>query len=506
MPDMHRGRGRLAVLVAVVSLALAADVDDPPKNPFDVDALRRRLKAAVARLCDAEQQQQMRQVAPAEAKQACKDARRFLAALAEAGTRLSPHADDSWAVLEGDALRQHPDPLGALQRGEVPAVMLRRFVPQQELDAMRSRMAGLTLRVFACRFGRTDGLNATARKAFSGTLVKMRTMRVDSNDPVCQELNEYGGRAKLTWPAWCTLLANVRDDCARQRSLGESPECRALREAHPVFDRCAHDYGKKRQIKMKFKVDRVVKAAARELGSKLYGNLQTTSKDRYMLGATAIDLLHDLAARGCTGRFCSPKQAMLAGISELARQRGVRQAQEVGGERHSPGTIRAMTHGWITPLHMDSKHSNAWAALRRELCNEKVILSMGTSHVGASRFEALTRHHFAASAIFTMHEPDRTLNPFDLHVFRTRWPALLYNCSVLTVDAYGVGARFQRDTMPPFIFEQPVKVTGRPGDLFLFNSEYFHDTPRITGKSSRTVFNSFAGYSADQSNPVELYA
>ena len=52
----------------------------------------------------------------------------------------------------------------------------------------------------------------------------------------------------------------------------------------------------------------------------------------------------------------------------------------------------------------------------------------------------------------------------------------------------------------------PIRVTAAPGDLFLFNSEFFHDTPRIMGTSSRTVFNSFAGFSADGRQPVEIYA
>ena len=47
-------------------------------------------------------------------------------------------------------------------------------------------------------------------------------------------------------------------------------------------------------------------------------------------------------------------------------------------------------------------------------------------------------------------------------------------------------------------------VRGEPGDLFLFNSEYFHDTPQLIGASTRTVFNAFASYSAD-SDDLELY-
>ena len=74
------------------------------------------------------------------------------------------------------------------------------------------------------------------------------------------------------------------------------------------------------------------------------------------------------------------------------------------------------------------------------------------------------------------------------------------------VDVYGVGARFDRASMPPRVFERPLRVTAAPGDLFLFNSEFFHDTPRIMGTSSRTVFNSFAGFSADGRQAVEIYA
>ena len=59
--------------------------------------------------------------------------------------------------------------------------------------------------------------------------------------------------------------------------------------------------------------------------------------------------------------------------------------------------------------------------------------------------------------------------------------------------------------MPPAVLARPVEMRADPGDLFLFNSEFFHDTPRIYGTSSRTVFNSFAGFSA-AGGAVEVYA
>ena len=73
------------------------------------------------------------------------------------------------------------------------------------------------------------------------------------------------------------------------------------------------------------------------------------------------------------------------------------------------------------------------------------------------------------------------------------------------VDAYGVGARVERSRFPRSVLRRPRKLTAAPGDLFLFNSEFFHDTPTIVGQSARTVFNSFAGWSK-HGNTIELYA
>ena len=489
---MRRRRAPPLLLAALLRLAHASTVA--------TDQVMAVLKGAVERMCHASRSR-------SDERQACIDAARFKQALAEAGQRLSPVAEDPWRVLEGEALRRHPDPLGALQRGEVPAIMLRRFVPEDELRAMLTRMAQMTMRIFTCRFS----ANVSATDLIAGG-TKTRSLRRDSNDSVCVALNQAAFTASLSWPHWCTLLANVEHDCAQLAATGNAaydvPECRALSEGHAVFTRCRHDYGKRarRTHFTRLKVDKVVRLAAREFGQKLYGNLYPASKRRFMQGAQAINMLHDLMARGCVGRFCSPKHAMLAGVAELVGSaRPTRQAEEKPGEGHSPGPVRSMTNGWSTPLHMDSKHSSAFAALRQELCGEKISLSMKTSPAEASRFRALTRHNFAASAILTLHAPNRSSNPYDLNVFRHRWPALLENCSVRAVDAYGVGARFRRDTVPTQVFDSPLQVTADPGDLFLFNSEFFHDTPRIVGMSSRTVFNSFAGFSAD-GGPVEVYA
>ena len=508
-----------------------------------MNELATQLQSAVQRMCGAGRKR------PAE-KQACLDATRFQRAAAEWGSRLSPAADDPWQVLEGKALRRHPDPLGALQRGEVPALMLRGFVPPRELERMLRRMAQMTMRIFSCRFPTNVSTRAIA------SISAARAVRRVSNDSFCRELNVHSAHAMLAWPHWCALLSHVEHDCAAAvaaakrsgaRDGGDDrPECVALRSKHPVFERCRRDYGRKRRTinVNKLKTDGHVRLAAREFGSKLYGNLQPASKHRFMRTTMAIDALHELMARGCTDRFCSPKQAMLAGVKELAGpSRTARQAQEPNGELHSPGTVRAMSTGWSTPLHMDSKHSSAFAALRKEICGEEVVLSMKTSPAEASKFKALTRHPFAASAILTLHAPTRgELNPFDLNIFRHRWPALLDKCSVRAADAYGVGARLHRETVPPQVLENPLTVRADPGDLFLFNSEFFQcarrdriqppspcplarairarakdecprftlgsrsDTPRILGTSSRTVFNSFAGFGSEPGSAVEVYA
>ena len=111
--------------------------------PVGMESVRTTLKATVKRMCSASRTQN------ATSQQACVDASRFQKALGEAGRQLSVADDEPWPVLEGDALLRHPDPLGALQRGEVPAVMLRKFVPADELRHMLSKkVAQLTKVIF----------------------------------------------------------------------------------------------------------------------------------------------------------------------------------------------------------------------------------------------------------------------------------------------------------------------------------------------------------------------
>jgi len=196
---------------------------------------------------------------------------------------------------------------------------------------------------------------------------------------------------------------------------------------------------------------------------------------------------------------------MIAAISHIEKRKVLKLAKEGIGKTHAPGTVRSLNTGWKTPLHMDSKHSGAWVALRKKICNETVPLFLRTSLTQVANYRAMTRHSFAASGILTLHEPDRTMNPYDLNIYRTRWPLLLGNCKIKTLDAYGVGARFIKHTVPQDMLSNPVRVLGGIGDVFIFNSEFLHDTPLIKGTKARTVFNTFIGYSMN-SNWMEMYA
>ena len=78
----------------------------------------------------------------------CRHGLRFKRALAEAGSRLTHlQPGERWEPLEGEALRRHPDPMGALQRGEVPALMVRGLIPKAELTRMLDRMAAFAQRL-----------------------------------------------------------------------------------------------------------------------------------------------------------------------------------------------------------------------------------------------------------------------------------------------------------------------------------------------------------------------
>ena len=487
---------------------------------------------------------------PGSLRQGCSDARRLVQALDELGKNASlshvpggPNASlagqlpvSSWVPLEGDALRRHRDPLGALQRGEVPAIILRSFVPHDELQELLERMQRNALQLTeGCELVDTGQGGAASRAAVA--------------DPFSSTLKcKKNGEAQPS-VQWCAILWDLIHDCNVSSShssevpveSGANETFASRRRRRPSHSRCAasqligHSHDLMELCRRAYATQR----EALEFGLKLYGRLPTRGARRpfeaYMRQARAVGQLYDALSRGCEGedgrvkaRACGPREAMLAAMQQLGaptgrtaqmaaehlliRTRGPRRASGTRSSRwntssfdHSPGTVRSMRDGWSTPLHFDSKHSNAWAALRRTSCDEDVVMFSFTSTIASARVQALTRHSFAASAILTLHAPDRQSNPVDLRIFPVRFPALLGDCSLRTADVYSVGARLERSRFPRAILRRPVEITAEPGTLFLFNSEFVHDTPRIVGPAPRTVFNSFVGYSRD-GREIELYA
>ena len=150
-----------------------------------------------------------------------------------------------------------------------------------------------------------------------------------------------------------------------------------------------------------------------------------------------------------------------------------------------------MARSFSYPVHFDSHQANAWVAHREESCNERSKTGYRPDSYGV-----LTRHRFSTSVIVTLQAPDRDKDPHDLHVWRVRWPALVFNCSVKTVQAYGIGVRL--DNLPKRLLEGRVDIKGDPGDVYMFNSEFIHDTPKITGDSSRMVIGGVVGYSRNE--------
>lgn len=131
-------------------------------------------------------------------------------------------------------------------------------------------------------------------------------------------------------------------------------------------------------------------------------------------------------------------------------------------------------------------------------------MSLGTSEEETLHYKVFTESSFTASAILTLHAPRRESDPFDTRLYRTRWPALLPNCSVRASESYGVGVRFHRHTLPAAFVAEPLALSPDPGDFFIFNGEYLHDTPTIN-EGLRLVLNSFIGMS-EHSDEVTVFA
>ena len=141
--------------------------------------------------------------------------------------------------------------------------------------------------------------------------------------------------------------------------------------------------------------------------------------------------------------------------------------------------------------------------LRRKGTLWKARRQKGVEPSFLGQYQMLRRHTFAAAAIFTVQAPQRESNPYDLRVYHARWPRFVRNCSFQSTPS---GSIYQRVKGNPFeSMEVPfVDITGNAGDVYLFNSENFHSTPRIRGESARTVLTSIVAYS-EGSDTLEIF-
>lgn len=399
-------------------------------------------------------------VASTTAWAACDEIARLQAALRDQALARGPEPSaaptSTWLPLEGAVLANHPDPLGALQRGEVPALILRGLVPQAHLDAQLLQLA---------------------RWASRSTL--------------------GGGSPNRKHP--CTrCVCNLCELSTSLRSQDvKGDECHSPR----VNDTCPFRRHRSQTYDWGWKL---YESLHRKSGSALHFN-----KSKSIL-AQLDEVARDCAASGCAEEGpCSPHDVLLSGLRRIVSMRpevgarAVRHATEPTGEKYVPGVLRIHRPGTAYPLHFDTHHANAWATLRRWFCGEDVLSrSPGYDPATVRSYKALRRHHFSASVILTMQAPDRQLNPYDLRIYHARWPKLLRNCNIRSGAAYGIGQRlskFPQNVVPH------VDIRGEPGDLYIFNSEHVHITPTIRGSRSRAVVAAIAGYSQN-SDLIEVWS
>ena len=166
---------------------------------------------------------------------------------------------------------------------------------------------------------------------------------------------------------------------------------------------------------------------------------------------------------------------------------------------HNP-IVAAMASGFAYPLHYDSMHANAWPPLRQWACGEKVP---GLEHSEAvDAFQVLREHAHGAAAILTLQEPDRAAkNSHDVRIFRARWTDLVLDCAVRSGYNGGMYQRLRGwdSSKVPF-----VDIRARPGDFYVFNTEFVHITPRIVGSMPRIVLSGIVSYSSSGSW-IELF-
>lgn len=243
----------------------------------------------------------------------CQHGLRFKRALAEVAdsrlTHLRP--GEVWEPLEGEALRRHPDPMGALQRGEVPALMVRGLIPKAELARMLDRMAAFAQRLHE-----------------NGTAVFNHARLVPKKGMLCPMVKH------LAYD--CRGAA----ECAAARNVSLQRHCVRLQKGDRSAADASADSGR-----------RGYRGSSSEFGNKMYNNLQRGTQLAVMKAARGMDALYEHLSRGCDGPWCGPKEAIMHGVRLLAGNRGVRLGSEETRRHrlnltHSVGTLRAMERGW----------------------------------------------------------------------------------------------------------------------------------------------------------------
>ena len=260
----------------------------------------------------------------------CRHGLRFKRALAEAGSRLTHlRPGERWEPLEGEALRRHPDPMGALQRGEVPALMVRGLIPQAELTRMLDRMAAFAQRLHE-----------------NGTTVFNQARMVPRKGMLCPMVKHlaYDCRGE--------------PECAAARNVSLQRHCVRLQKG----DRSAAGASADSRLGR-------YRGSSSEFGNKMYNNLQRGTQLAVMKASRGMDVLYEHLSRGCSGPWCGPKEAIMHGVRQLAGRRGVKLGSEEMTRRHklnlshSVGTLRAMERGW--PLRRGAKERPHAAASAR---------------------------------------------------------------------------------------------------------------------------------------------
>ena len=147
----------------------------------------------------------------------------------------------------------------------------------------------------------------------------------------------------------------------------------------------------------------------------------------------------------------------------------------VGASRRARRTSRACFHRPGENYGPYTHHANAWVAL--------LNAAGGQEEYKPSRvreYAALRRHHFSTAAILTLQAPDWRYNP--TCGFTTRGGRSCHRLAVLRPPARTALA--SGSTRAPSPGVPYVDLRGDAGDLYLFNSEYVHITPKIRARAS----------------------